>query len=67
MNTFNGKVVNLKVECVVDYQGFQFVRTKNVTIGSVVTLEAIPGQRVTGNFPIPHDKFIANLKRNLAD
>ena len=34
----------------------------SVTIGSVVTKNVAPGQRVTGNFAIDHDKFIAFLK-----
>ena len=34
----------------------------SITIGSVVTKDVAPGQRVTGNFAIDHDKFIAFLK-----
>jgi len=34
----------------------------SVTIGSVVTKDVSPGQRVTGNFAIDHDKYIAFLK-----
>ncbi len=33
-----------------------------VTLGSVVTRDVAPGQRVTGNFAIDHDKFIAFLR-----
>lgn len=33
-----------------------------VTIGSVVTRDVAAGQRVTGNFAIDHDKFIAFLR-----
>jgi UDP-3-O-[3-hydroxymyristoyl] glucosamine N-acyltransferase len=33
-----------------------------VTLGSVVTRNVAPGQHVTGNFAIDHDKFIAFLK-----
>jgi UDP-3-O-[3-hydroxymyristoyl] glucosamine N-acyltransferase len=33
-----------------------------ITIGSIVTRDVLPGERVTGNFAIPHDKFINNLK-----
>ncbi len=33
-----------------------------ISIGSVVTKDVAPGQRVTGNFAIDHDKFIAFLK-----
>jgi UDP-3-O-[3-hydroxymyristoyl] glucosamine N-acyltransferase len=33
-----------------------------VTVGSVVTRNVAPGQHVTGNFAIDHDKFIAFLK-----
>ena len=34
----------------------------NITIGSVVTKDVLPGERVTGNFAISHDKFIKFLK-----
>jgi UDP-3-O-[3-hydroxymyristoyl] glucosamine N-acyltransferase len=34
----------------------------SITIGSIVTKNVAPGQRVTGNFAIEHDKFIAFLK-----
>ncbi len=34
----------------------------SVTIGSVVTRDVLPGQRVTGNFAIEHERFIAFLK-----
>jgi UDP-3-O-[3-hydroxymyristoyl] glucosamine N-acyltransferase len=34
----------------------------SITIGSVVTKNVAPGQRVTGNFAIDHDKFITFLK-----
>lgn len=34
----------------------------SITIGSVVTQNVAPGQRVTGNFAIDHDKFIAFLR-----
>jgi len=33
-----------------------------ISIGSVVTKNVAPGQRVTGNFAIDHNKFIAFLK-----
>ena len=33
-----------------------------ITIGSVVTKDVAPGQKVTGNFAIDHDRFIAHLK-----
>ncbi len=33
-----------------------------VTLGSVVTRDVAPGQRVTGNFAIDHDRFIAFLR-----
>jgi len=33
-----------------------------ITTGSVVTQDVAPGQRVTGNFAIDHDKFIAFLR-----
>ena len=34
----------------------------SITLGSVVTKNVAPGQRVTGNFAIDHDKFIAFVK-----
>ena len=34
----------------------------SITLGSVVTKNVAQGQRVTGNFAIDHDKFIAFLK-----
>jgi len=34
----------------------------SITIGSVVTKDVAPGQRVTGNFAIDHDKFLAFLR-----
>ena len=34
-----------------------------ISPGAVVTKDVAPGQRVTGNFAIDHDKFIAFLKR----
>ena len=37
----------------------------SVSIGSVVTKDVPSGKRVTGNFAIDHDKFIADLKRKI--
>jgi UDP-3-O-[3-hydroxymyristoyl] glucosamine N-acyltransferase len=34
----------------------------SITLGSVVTKDVLPGQRVTGNFAIEHEKFIAFIK-----
>jgi UDP-3-O-[3-hydroxymyristoyl] glucosamine N-acyltransferase len=34
----------------------------SITIGSVVTRDVPPGQRMTGNFAIEHDKYLAFLK-----
>ena len=34
----------------------------NITLGSVVTRDVAPGQHVTGNFAIDHEKFIAFLR-----
>jgi UDP-3-O-[3-hydroxymyristoyl] glucosamine N-acyltransferase len=34
----------------------------SITIGSVVTRDVAAGERVTGNFAIPHDKFVAFLR-----
>jgi len=34
-----------------------------VSIGSVVTMNVGPGKKVTGNFAIDHEKFIANMVR----
>lgn len=36
-----------------------------VTIGSVVTKDVASGQKVTGNFAIPHDLFMQNLKKSI--
>lgn len=36
-----------------------------ITIGSVVVRSVGDTQKVTGNFAIPHDKFLANLKESL--
>ena len=34
----------------------------NVSIGSVVTKDVAPGQKVSGNFAIDHDRFIKFIK-----
>jgi UDP-3-O-[3-hydroxymyristoyl] glucosamine N-acyltransferase len=36
-----------------------------ITIGSVVVKDVAAGEKVTGNFAIPHVKFINNLKKSL--
>lgn len=36
-----------------------------ITLGAVVVKDVAEGQKVTGNFAIPHDKFINNLKKSL--
>lgn len=33
-----------------------------VSIGAVVTRDVAPGETVTGNFAIPHERFLANLR-----
>lgn len=38
-----------------------------VTLGAVVTKAVPSGEQVTGNFAIPHAKFLRNLKRSLAE
>jgi UDP-3-O-[3-hydroxymyristoyl] glucosamine N-acyltransferase LpxD len=38
-----------------------------VTIGAVVTRDVPAGQRMTGNFAVPHAAFLSILKRNLRD
>lgn len=38
-----------------------------VTLGAVVTRSVKNGETVTGNFAIPHQKFLKNFKRSLAD
>ena len=38
-----------------------------ITIGSVVVRDVPPGGKVTGNFAIPHDKFISNLKKSVSE
>lgn len=35
----------------------------SITMGSVVTKDVAPGQRVTGNFAIDHEKFIAFMRK----
>jgi UDP-3-O-[3-hydroxymyristoyl] glucosamine N-acyltransferase len=37
-----------------------------VTIGSVVTRDVPAGARVTGNFAVPHEQFLAALKRSIS-
>jgi UDP-3-O-[3-hydroxymyristoyl] glucosamine N-acyltransferase LpxD len=44
----------------VDKKGF-------VTLGSVATRNVAEGEWVTGNFAIPHKKFLSNLKASLSD
>ncbi|WP_439256806.1 UDP-3-O-(3-hydroxymyristoyl)glucosamine N-acyltransferase [Lonepinella sp. BR2271] len=38
-----------------------------ITLGSVVTQNVAAGEKVTGNFAIPHQKFLQNLKGSLSD
>ena len=38
-----------------------------ITLGSVVTRSVKQGETVTGNFAIPHQKFLKNFKRSLAN
>lgn len=38
-----------------------------ITLGAVVTRSVSKGETVSGNFAIPHQKFLKNLKRSLAD
>ena len=38
-----------------------------ITIGSVVVKNVPPDGKVTGNFAIPHDKFISNLKKSVSE
>jgi len=38
-----------------------------ITIGSVVVKDVPPFGKVTGNFAIPHSRFIANLKKSVAE
>lgn len=38
-----------------------------ITLGSVVTKDVGAGEWVTGNFAVPHSKFLRNLKRSLTD
>ena len=38
-----------------------------ITLGAVVTRSVKKGETVSGNFAIPHQKFLKNLKRSLAD
>lgn len=34
----------------------------SLTIGSVVTRDVLPGQRVTGNFAVDHERFLSHLR-----
>lgn len=43
--------------------GLTISNKARVSIGSVVTKNVSEGQTVTGNFAIPHEKFIDNLKK----
>lgn len=36
-----------------------------VNMGSVVSKNVLPGEQVTGNFAIPHEKFLENLKNSI--
>lgn len=47
--------------------GQQIGAKASVTVGSVVTRDVPPGGRVTGNFAIPHDQFLRNLKHSVRD
>lgn len=38
-----------------------------ITLGAVVTRTVKKGETVSGNFAIPHQKFLKNLKRSLTD
>lgn len=38
-----------------------------ISLGSVVTKDVDDGQQVTGNFAIPHQKFLKNFKNSLKD
>lgn len=38
-----------------------------ITLGSVVTRSVKKGETVTGNFAIPHQKFLKNFKRSIAN
>ncbi len=37
-------------------------RAARVSVGSVVTRDVPPGKTVTGNFALPHDRFISHLR-----
>jgi UDP-3-O-[3-hydroxymyristoyl] glucosamine N-acyltransferase len=47
--------------------GIKLDKSSFVTIGSVVTRAVGEGETVTGNFAIPHKKFLRNLKNSLND
>lgn len=34
----------------------------SISIGAVVTRDVAPGERVTGNFAVPHERFLAHLR-----
>jgi UDP-3-O-[3-hydroxymyristoyl] glucosamine N-acyltransferase len=59
-NVWIGPNANIANKVVIENGGY-------VSIGSVVTRSVMSGQHVTGNFALPHDKFLSNLKRSLKD
>jgi len=65
-NVLFGDDVWIGPGCVIS-SGLRLGAGAHLTIGSVVTKDVGPGQRVTGNFAIPHERFIANLKRTAAE
>ncbi len=47
--------------------GIRIGKNAFITIGAVVTRNVDEGQTVSGNFAIPHQKFLRNLKNSLHD
>lgn len=53
-----GPSASIAPQIIIEDEGF-------VSLGSVVTKNVGKGEWVTGNFAIPHSKFLQNLKKNL--
>lgn len=45
--------------------GLTIQKNAYVTLGSVVTKNVLEGEKVTGNFAVPHQLFLANLKKTI--
>lgn len=59
-NVWIGPNASIAPQLIIDDGGF-------VTLGAVVTKDVGKNQWVSGNFAIPHKKFLSNLKKSLLD